>query len=210
MISNRRNYLGLNGFAPRVLQAMRNIDRAVFAAESYTGRLYEDEPFTIGSGQTCSQPSMVAAMATMLELRAGLRVLEVGTGSGYSAAVAAQLIAPGGTLFSIEYLPELHEYAKRNLDASSAVPKNYVLLNGDGSTGLPDQAPFHRIYFTAGVGSRFDPGPLLAQLADNGIILYPEAYGSMFLTRKSGQKEITQEMRGVGFVHLQGDNSGFD
>lgn len=209
VVSRRRGYLGLREFDPRALQAMRNVDRAVFAPNTVRDR-YEDEPFQIGCGQTCSQPSMVAAMATMLELRGGMRVLEVGTGCGYSAAVCAQLIAPGGRLVSIEFVPELTEIARRNLAACEKVPQNWELLTGDGSMGLPGRAPFQRIYFTAGVGRHFDDNPLVEQLADEGIMIYPEAYGSMFMVRKTGRGVARREMPGVGFVHLQGENSGFD
>lgn len=209
IVSRRRNYLGLRGFDARAIQAMRNVDRAAFAPPGVRD-CYEDEPFPIGCGQTCSQPSMVAAMATMMELRAGLRVLEVGTGCGYSAAVCAQLIAPVGRLFSIEFVPDLTELARRNLDACPNVPKNWELITGDGSAGLPRRAPFDRICFTAGVGRHFEEIPLLEQLSNNGILIYPEAYGSMFVVSKTAEGVKRREMPGVGFVQLQGENSGFD
>jgi protein-L-isoaspartate(D-aspartate) O-methyltransferase len=148
-------------------------------------------------------------MATLLELRPGLHVLEVGTGSGYSAAVAARLIDPGGSLVTIEFVPELSEFAAKNLVSNKDTPGNIEVVTGDGSAGLPDRAPFDRIYFTAGAGARFDAVPLLEQLTDDGILLYPESYGSMFLLRKTKHGITKQEMRGVGFVVLRGRNSGF-
>jgi protein-L-isoaspartate(D-aspartate) O-methyltransferase len=210
MISKRRDYLGLDGFDARALEAMRRIDRAAFAPPDAAGDPYEDEPFRIAHNQTCSQPSMVAAMATMLELRPGLRVLEVGAGSGYSAAVTAQLIHPGGALISIEYIPELTAFARKNLKSQPNVPDNIELLTGDGSAGVPARAPFDRIFFTAGAGAGFNEAPLLAQLSDGGILLYPEAFGSMFLARKTRSGFEKRQMHGVGFVFLRGKNSGFD
>lgn len=209
VISRRRCYLGIDGFDPGVLQAMRAADRALFAPPGAHG-VYEDEPLPIGHGQTCSQPSMVAAMATLLELRPGLRVLEVGTGCGYSAAVCAQLIHPGGRLFSIEFIPELAEAARRNLDALPAPPRNCTLLTGDGSIGLPGQAPFDRIYLTAGVGRGFSRRHLEDQLAPHGILLYPEAYGDMYFVRRTPSGLISRTMHGVGFVQLRGEMGGFD
>lgn len=209
IISRRRRYLGLDGFDPLVLRAMRNADRAHFAPPGARG-VYEDEPLPIGHAQTCSQPSMVAAMATLLELRQGLRVLEIGTGCGYSASVAAQLIRPGGRLFTVEFIPELSSTARRNLDTLPEPPGNCTLLTGDGSLGLPEQAPFDRIYLTAGVGRNFTRHHLVDQLAPGGILLYPEAYGDMHLVRKTPHGVSARSMHGVGFVQLRGEKGGFD
>jgi protein-L-isoaspartate(D-aspartate) O-methyltransferase len=210
IVSNRRNYLGIEAFDSRVMEAMRRLDRASFIPGDAEADVYEDEPVKIGLNQTCSQPSMVAAMATLLELHPGQRVLEIGTGSGYSAAVASMLIVPGGRIYSIEIIEELHEMASKNLEALDFLPDNIELIAGDGSEGLPGQGPYDRIYYTAGAGKYFDEKPLLEQLSLGGLMLYPEAFGSMFLLRKSPAGIQRREMKGVGFVYLRGKNSGYD
>ncbi|MEW6201811.1 MAG: hypothetical protein AB1546_07540, partial [bacterium] len=111
VVERRRNYLGLKHFDKRVINVMRQLDRKDFAPPGMVNP-YEDEPFAIGHNQTCSQPSMVAAMATILDLHPGHKVLEIGTGSGYSAAVAAKLIEPGGELFTIEIVENLSAFAE--------------------------------------------------------------------------------------------------
>jgi protein-L-isoaspartate(D-aspartate) O-methyltransferase len=206
-VSNRRFYLGLDMFDERALRAMRKIDRADFVPAA-AADVYEDEPVPIGQNQTCSQPSMVAAMATMLELGPGMKALEIGAGCGYSAAVTAQLIEPGGKLFSIEIIPELTELARRNLRNLKA-GADIDLITGDGSVGLPAEAPFDRIYLTAGVGKHFDESILTDQLKPGGILIYPESYGSMFIVKKTRSGPHRAAVGGVGFVFLKGENSGY-
>jgi len=208
-VSSRRNYLGIERFDPRVINAMRRIDRATFAPSEASAYIYEDEPLQIGFNQTCSQPSMVAAMATILDLHPGQRVLEVGTGSGYSAAVTSQLISPGGHLYSIEIIDELSEQAEKNIAALEFNPENIELIIGDGSEGMSHNAPFDRIYFTAGVGKYFEEKPLLEQLVIGGSLVYPEAFGSLFHLKKTPAGIRRIELKGVGFVYLKGKNSGF-
>jgi protein-L-isoaspartate(D-aspartate) O-methyltransferase len=108
------SYLGGGIRDERVLAAMRSIDRAAFLLPHSRGAAYCDEPVSIGYGQTCSQPSMVAFMHDKLELGPGMRVLEVGAGSGYAAAIAALLCAPGGRVIAAEILPELAAMAAAN------------------------------------------------------------------------------------------------
>lgn len=208
IVERRRNYLGLPRFDPRVIEVMRGIDRGLFAPPKQKN-VYEDDPFSIGHSQTCSQPSMVAAMATLLKLQPGLKVLEVGTGCGYSAAVTAKLIEPDGTLISIEYVKELTAFSEKNI-ARISTTATVSLITGDGSTGHREEAPYDRIYLTAGVGKKFNPDILLDQLNKGGLLLYPESFGSLFLHEKSGRKKRPDEFKGVGFVCLRGRNSGFD
>lgn len=207
ILRNRRNYLGLDGFDPRVLKVLAKLDRAFFVPKG-TENVYEDEPAQIGEGQTCSQPSMVAAMATVMELSAGMNVLEIGTGCGYSAAATAPLLEPGGMLITMEIIPSLQKQAKKNIERVSEV-KNIKFVVGDGSGGFPEVAPYDRIYFTAGAGKSFNEKPLLDQLKPDGILLYPEAQGQMFLVRKTASGLERRTLGGVGFVLLRGENSGF-
>jgi protein-L-isoaspartate(D-aspartate) O-methyltransferase len=199
--------LGIERFDRAVIDVLRRTDRAAFAPPNTTD-IYDDSPVPIGHQQTCSQPSMVAAMATLLELKPGMKILEIGTGCGYSAAVAAQLIAPGGKLYTIEIVAELSRDAQRNLD-KLGLGGNVKVIAGDGSVGLPDEAPFDRIYLTAGAGQWFNEDILLNQLAQDGILLYPEAYGSLFLVRKTKRGLERRTMEGVAFVFLKGENSGY-
>ena len=207
IVANRRGYLGIERFNDLVLDAMRRTDRALFA-EPTTKHIFEDEPFCIGENQTCSQPSMVAAMATLLELEPGMHVLEIGTGCGYSAVVTSCLLGPEGTLDTIEFVEAL------SLRARERIGKHFPDLKiryhvGDGSVGLPAYAPFDRIFMTAGAGRYFDDTILLKQLPDEGILLYPESFGSMFLVRKTKKGTVKKELPGVGFVALRGENSGY-
>jgi protein-L-isoaspartate(D-aspartate) O-methyltransferase len=137
-----------------------------------------------------------------------MKVLEIGAGCGYSAAVAAKLISPGGKLFSIEIVPELADMAARNLERLGLADTVRV-ITGDGSVGLPAEAPFDRIYLTAGVGQWFDENILLDQLTNGGILLYPESHGSMYLIKKTKRGLERNIMGGVAFVFLKGRNSGY-
>jgi protein-L-isoaspartate(D-aspartate) O-methyltransferase len=138
-----------------------------------------------------------------------MRVLEIGSGCGYSAAVTSALISPGGEVFSLEIVPELHNLAATNLKNEIAAGSILNFFHGDGSEGLQENAPYDRIYLTAGVGRYFYEDPFVEQLSDGGILLYPEAYGSMFLIKKNGDSITRREYHGVGFVFLRGSNSGF-
>ena len=138
---------------------------------------YDDRPLPIGHGQTISAPSVVARMTELLDPRPGHRVLEVGTGSGYQAAVLAELVAPSdsprstwGHVWSIERIPELAEQARRNLEAAGYADRVTVVV-GDGSKGYPPAAPYDRIIVTAAAPSV--PPPLVEQLKPGGRLVAP-------------------------------------
>jgi protein-L-isoaspartate(D-aspartate) O-methyltransferase len=211
-------YLGGGIRDGRVLAAMREIDRASFLPPESRGEAYLDEPAGIGLGQTCSQPSMVAFMLDKLELGPGMRVLEVGAGSGYAAAVAALLCAPGGRVVAAEILPELAAMARANCAvAMGAFPRprpsswggpEVEVLCADASAGLPDRAPFERVLFSAGVSrASFREEPLLAQLSDGGILMYPEARGKLYRITRLPGRTVRDSWSGVAFVRLRGRNS---
>jgi protein-L-isoaspartate(D-aspartate) O-methyltransferase len=151
---------------PRVLAALRRVPRHRFVPEHLRFQAYEDSPLPIGGGQTISQPYMVAIMTELLEPEPGDRVLEVGTGSGYQAAVLAGLVAE---VFSIEIVPELAESARRVLAALAYT--NVHVITGDGFRGLPDRAPFDGIVVTA--APEKVPEPLLEQLAVGAHLVIP-------------------------------------
>jgi len=151
---------------PRVLEAMRRVPRHRFVPGRLRAQAYEDRPLPIGSGQTISQPYVVAVMTELLDLQPGERVLEIGTGSGYQAAVLAEL---AGEVFSIEIVPELADRARETLAACGY--GDVVVVTGDGYRGLAERAPFDAILLTA--APEEVPEPLLEQLAPGGLLVAP-------------------------------------
>jgi len=150
----------------RVLEAIGKVPRHLFVPEAMQERAYDDMALTIGEGQTISQPYMVAVMTELLELKGDEKVLEIGTGSGYQAAILAELAKD---IYTIERVAELAEAARKRLQ--SLRYDNIHLMVTDGTLGWPEKAPFDRIIFTAGAPRI--PEPLIEQLVDGGIILGP-------------------------------------
>ncbi len=161
----------------KVVRALLRVPRHLFVPPHLVDVAYDDRPLPIGHGQTISAPSVVARMTELLNPDVGHRVLEVGTGSGYQAAVIAEIVAPSdapreswGHVWSVERVPELAEQARRNLDAAGYGDRVTVVV-GDGSRGLPEAAPFDRIIVTAAAPRV--PEPLLEQLAPGGRLVAP-------------------------------------
>jgi len=187
---------------PRVLAAMLAVPREAFVPEALREEAYADWPHPIGAGQTISQPFTVAYMAQAAELRGDEKILEVGTGSGYGAAVLSHL---GAEVHTIERLPALAERAAatlERLDYSSV----HVHI-GDGSLGLDEQAPFDAIVVTAGAG--YLPPAYSQQLAEGGRIVIPigRSERSQHLYRfRRNQNELSRDDLGAfAFVPLIGD-----
>lgn len=185
---------------PRVLQAMAKIPRHLFVESALEERAYEDGPLPIGGGQTISQPYMVAFMTEALELRGEERVLEVGTGSGYQAAVLAELCR---NVFSVEKFPALAMRARVLLDELHYY--NVAIHVGDGTLGWAEHSPYDAIIVTA--GSPKVPPPLLEQLAIDGRLIIPMGNEeSQVLSRirrtASGLKE--EDLGECRFVKLLG------
>lgn len=155
----------------RVLAAMAAIPRERFVPEAKRAWAYEDEPVAIGCGQTCSQPYMVALMAQCLELAGTEKVLEVGAGSGYHAAVLGALARE---VIALEVIPELAEQARRNLEAAGR-SQNVRVVCADGSRGYPELAPYDAISVAAAAAEI--PSALLEQLADPGRMVIPVGGG---------------------------------
>jgi protein-L-isoaspartate(D-aspartate) O-methyltransferase len=151
----------------RVLSAMAQIPREEFVPERDRESAYWDGPIQIGYGQTISQPYMTALMAQALQLTGGERVLEVGSGSGYAAAVLGMLAAE---VISVELVPELAETARAN-HRRTGFGRNVMVISGDGSWGFADLAPYHAISVAAGAPEI--PKSLLEQLADPGRLVIP-------------------------------------
>lgn len=150
----------------RVLSAMERIDRGRFIRGTFEDRAYDDTPLPISCGQTISQPSVVGLMTQALDVQPRHKVLEVGTGSGYQAAVLSLLVRRVYTIDRHRRLVDAAEFVFHELGLN-----NITALVGDGSHGLPAQAPFDRILVTA--AAEDPPGPLLAQLAVGGIMVLP-------------------------------------
>jgi len=186
-----------------VLTAMEQIPRHLFVPDALRSQAYENNSLPIGFGQTISQPYSVALMTQMLEVRRGMRVLEVGTGSGYQAAVLASM---GCTVFTIEWLRELYLAASTLLQQLGL--RGIHMQRGDGTLGLPGAAPFERILVTAG-GPEIPP-PLVAQLDEGGIMLIPvgEKPRSQRLIRlhKARGRISSEDLGPAVFVDLVGNH----
>ncbi|MFO7758114.1 MAG: protein-L-isoaspartate(D-aspartate) O-methyltransferase [Roseovarius sp.] len=183
----------------RVLTAMEKIDRAPFIRGYFTGRAYEDMPLPIACGQTISQPSVVGLMTQALKVSSRDKVLEVGTGSGYQAAILSQLARRVYTVDRHKRLVNEASEVFRTLDLT-----NITAITVDGSFGLPDQAPFDRIIVTA--AAEDPPGPLLAQLKIGGIMVLPvgqsDAVQHLIRVTRTETGFEYDEMRPVRFVPL--------
>jgi protein-L-isoaspartate(D-aspartate) O-methyltransferase len=151
---------------PRVLQVMREVPRHAFVPPEWRHEAYSDRPLPIADDQTISQPYMVAIMTQSLELQGHERVLEVGTGSGYQAAVLSRLAAD---VYTIEYFPALAKRARALLQRLGYT--NVQVLTGDGGLGLLAHAPYHGILVAA--AAPYVPQPLLTQLAEGGHLVIP-------------------------------------
>jgi protein-L-isoaspartate(D-aspartate) O-methyltransferase len=185
----------------RVLAAMGEVPREEFVPERYRSRAYADSALPIGEGQTISQPWIVAAICQALELNRSERVLEIGTGSGYSAAVLARLAAE---VISIERHESLAAGARRVLDALGV--GNVEVLIGDGSRGLPERAPIDAIAIHATAPA--PPRKLLAQLGDRGRLVVPIAADRadmLTVFRRLGEEVRSEEIGPCRFVPLIGE-----
>lgn len=184
----------------RVLKAMRKVPRHLFVDEALQDQSYNDHPLPIGEKQTISQPFVVALMTESLKLKGGEKVLEIGTGSGYQAAVLCELAA---RVFSVERFPALAYRANQILQRLGYT--NMIIRVGDGSMGWPDDAPFDGIIVTAGTPQI--PQPLLDQLAVGGRLVIPvgDRFGQdLILVEHAPEGFNTFNLGGVRFVDLVG------
>jgi len=183
-----------------VLSAIGKIPRHIFFENALLSHAYQDKAFPIGEGQTISQPFTVARQTELLEIKPGMKILEIGTGSGYQCSVLLEL---GAKVYTIEYQPRLYQTVKAVLPKLGYRP-NFFL--GDGSKGLPIHAPFDRILVTA--GAPMIPQPLIDQLAPDGILVIPTGNNEkqeMIRIRKDLNGLISEERFGnFSFVPLKG------
>ncbi|MEY1555833.1 protein-L-isoaspartate(D-aspartate) O-methyltransferase [Yoonia sp. R2331] len=183
----------------RVLTAMEKVDRAAFVKGLFADRAYEDMPLPINCGQTISQPSVVGIMTQALDVQPRHKVLEVGTGSGYQAAILSQLAR---RVYTVDRHKRLVAEAQSVFDNQDIT--NITAFAADGSHGLPDQAPFDRILLTA--AAEDPPSPLLAQLRVGGIMVLPvgqsDAVQSLIRVTRNETGFDYDELRQVRFVPL--------
>lgn len=183
----------------RVLSAMEKIDRGPFVRGLFAERAYDDTPLPIACGQTISQPSVVGLMTQALEVSPRDKVLEVGTGSGYQAAILSQLAR---RVYTVDRHPRLVREARVLFDELGLT--NITSLTADGCFGLSEQAPFDRILVTA--AAEDPPSPLLAQLKEGGIMVLPvgqsDTVQHLIRVRRTASGFDYDELRPVRFVPL--------
>ncbi len=184
----------------KVLEAMRKVPRHLFVPKKVRGSAYDDTPLSIGFGQTISQPYIVGLMTECLDLQGGEKILEVGTGSGYQAAVLAEI---ADSVFTVEIIAQLASRAENLLHEMNY--NNIYVRHGDGYEGWPEQAPFDGIIVTAAPGHI--PQPLVDQLKIGGRMIIPvgEWYQELILLRKKSPKKVSKEaVIPVRFVPMTG------
>lgn len=183
----------------RVLSAMEKIDRGAFVKGLFAGRAYDDTPLPIACGQTISQPSVVGLMTQALRVEPRHKVLEVGTGTGYQAAILSQLAR---RVYTVDRFRRLVREAQAVFDELKLT--NITAMTADGSHGLPDQAPFDRILVTA--AAEDPPGTLLSQLRIGGIMVVPvgqsDAVQSLIRVTRGPDGYEYEELLPVRFVPL--------
>ena len=200
LIENLKKYGYLR--SKKVEDAMLAVKREDFVPDHMRNLAYKDTPLEIGFGQTISAPHMVALMCEELELEEGLKVLEIGAGSGYHAAIISKIIGEKGKVYTVERIPELVEFAKNNLKRAGI--KNVEVILGDGSLGLPEHAPYDRILVTCSAPDI--PQPLVEQLKEGGILLIPvgRTFSILIKGRKRHGKLEKREICECAFVPLVG------
>ncbi len=203
------SYLESLGYirSENVKNALLRVPREEFIPKPYRDLAYVDRPLPIGYGQTISAIHMVAIMTEALDPRPGDKVLEIGTGSGYQAAVLAEIVCRGGEghVYSIERIPELAEYARKNLDRTG-YSDCVTVITGDGTRGYPEKAPYDRIIVTAAAPDT--PKPLIEQLRDGGRMVIPIGdrwIQRLYIIDKKNGKIITRHSIECLFVPLIGE-----
>jgi protein-L-isoaspartate(D-aspartate) O-methyltransferase len=183
----------------RVLTAMEQVDRAHYVRGTFADRAYEDMPLPIACGQTISQPSVVGLMTQALQVTPRDKVLEIGTGSGYQAAILSKLAR---RVYTVDRYRRLVQAARAVFEANDIT--NITTFTADGSHGFAEQAPFDRILVTA--AAEDPPGPLLAQLKIGGIMVLPvgqsDAVQSLIRVQRTEEGFDYDELRSVRFVPL--------
>lgn len=188
----------------RVIKAFEEVKREQFIHDSFLDQAYSDYPLPIGHNQTISQPTTIMIMTQALELKKGQKVLEIGSGSGYQAALIAKIVGENGRVITTERIAGLAEFAKANLKKAGI--KNVKVINCDGSKGYEKEAPYDRCIITAACPKI--PEPIIHQLKENAIVLAP--VGSLYSQKmvkgvKKKGKIVTHSLGDFVFVPLKGE-----
>ena len=190
----------------RIIESFKKVPRENFIRKEHLDEAYGDYPLAIGEGQTISQPTTVMIMTQALELRKGYRVMEIGAGSGYQAAIIARIIGDKGKVYALELIPQLARLARKNLRKTRI--KNVEVICTDGSKGYSKEAPYDRIIITAAAPKT--PKHLLSQLKKGGILVAPVGplYGQEMIKIKKfddkGKKLKIENLGDFIFVPLKG------
>lgn len=189
----------------KVKEAMLKVPREEFMPAENSSYAYLDRPFSIGNGQTISAPHMVAIIAEKLELTDGMNILEIGTGLGYNAAVVAEVVGKKGHVYTIERIPSLVKKSRENLK-KTGYSDRVTVIEGDGTIGYPNKAPYDRIYGTASAPKI--PEPLKEQLKTGGKLIIPmgsDYYQELVSVMRITDDEYqTRNLGGVVFVPMIG------
>lgn len=190
----------------KIIDAFKKTPRELFVPEDQKIYAYEDKALPIGQGQTISQPSLVAIMTDALNLQGNEKVLEIGTGSAFQAAILARLAKE---VYTVEIIKPLAEHAKKTLSKLNLT--NVNVFHANGTIGLPNYAPFDAIIVTA--GAKKIPQPLVNQLKDGGLIVIPQGDTlntlSLKVAKKKGSELTIEEKELVQFVPLKGKHGSF-
>ncbi len=202
------DYTGVSSIDQSVVNALRSVDRSEFVPDEQRRFAFANQPLEIGHGQTISQPFIVALMTHVLELESTDNVLEIGTGSGYQAAILAELVE---NVYTIEIVEPLAREAERRLERLGY--ENVFVRVGDGWFGWPEHAPFDKIMVTA-VAPKLPP-ELLSQLNIGGKMVLPvgdyDGYQELVLVEKTGESEVERRViLPVRFVPMTGEAAQFD
>ncbi|MGC9048697.1 MAG: protein-L-isoaspartate O-methyltransferase [Patescibacteria group bacterium] len=187
--------------SPRIIDAFRKVDRMNFVIDYVKNEAYRNSPLAIGFGQTISQPLTVAFMLELLDVQEGNKVLDVGSGSGWTTALLAELVGEKGKVYGIEIIPELYEFGKANVMRCSYINKGIVeMYLGNGLYGLKEKAPFDRILCSA--EAKEIPEAFKEQLKIGGKMVLPMNNSLWLIEKKSETEFISEEFPGFIFVPL--------
>lgn len=190
--------------SPQIIQAFEKIKRKDFVIQELVYQAEENVPLSIGHGQTISQPLTVAFMLELLDPQKGQKILDIGSGSGWTTALLAEITGPQGKVFAIERIEMLKNFGENNVDKYGFIKsKRAIFKTGDGTKGLAEQAPFDRIH--VGAAANKIPQDLLGQLAMGGKMVIPQGidFQDVVLIEKTGENEYEQKkFPGFSFVPL--------
>ena len=182
----------------KLKEAFESIDRADFILEDYKVEAYEDYPLPIGSGQTISQPTTVAFMLELLDPQKGEKILDVGSGSGWTTTLLSKMVGEKGNVLGVEIVPELVSFGKENIAKYNF--KNSEIIQASDVLGVPEKSPFDKILVSA-VGEEI-PSKLVDQLKEGGILVAPVKDSVCVIEKKENNGIIVKEYPGFVFVPL--------